>query len=232
MKRDRRWSGFTWVELLVTMAVLVVLAMLLLPAVPRGRPAKRINCTNNLKQVGLAYRQWAIDSGDRFPMEVSVTNGGAMEAVALGNLTLVFQVMSNELNTPKILFCPTDKRRIQATTFGTSGKDGVPFVGASNLSYFVGLDAQPMAPQMFLSGDDNLMVGGPAGANGVAFQGSPARSGILSLWTNTPVAWSDQRHEKQGNVGLADGSVQGWSSSKLAEGLRNTGLVTNHCMLP
>ncbi|MCC6822743.1 MAG: hypothetical protein IT579_18595 [Verrucomicrobia subdivision 3 bacterium] len=58
------------------------------------------------------------------------------------------------------------------------------------------------------------------------------RSGILSLWTNLPVAWSPERHEKKGNIGLADGSVQGFTSSKLAEALRNTGAATNRLAFP
>jgi prepilin-type processing-associated H-X9-DG protein len=84
---------------------------------------------------------------------------------------------------------------------------------------------------MFLAGDDNLLVGGQAGYYG-GVNGAPVKPGLLSLWTNSPVAWADSRHRKQGNVGLADGSVQGFSSSKLAEGLRNTGVVTNRLVFP
>jgi len=221
-KPDNRSDGFTLVELMITIVVLVVLALLLLPAHHKPVSAKRITCTNNLRQIGLCYRQWAIDNADRFPMAVSVTNGGAMEAVTLGNLALIFQVMSNELITPKILFCPADQRRVPATTFANpTVKRAVTFQGNANLSYFVGLDSDETTPQMMLSGDDNLLVSGAA-----------VKPGILSLWTNTPVAWSEKRHEKQGNVGLADGSVLGWSTSKLADGLRNTGMATNRLVVP
>ena len=219
-----RKCGFTLVDFMVVMAVLAAAVVLLLPTIrpPRHNRSPRITCMNNLKLTSLAYRLWATDNGNRFPVDVSVTNGGAMEAVASGNFALVFQVMSNELGTPKILFCPTDKPRIQATAFANATAKGiVPFLGNSNLSYFVGLDATPASPQMFLSGDDNLLVAGAA-----------VKPGILSLWTNTHAAWSDKRHEKQGNVGLADGSVQGFSSSKLAEALRSTGVVTNRLAVP
>ena len=191
-------------------------------------------CTNNLKQVGLAFRIWAGDHQDINPMQVSVTNGGAMEAVLSGNIVAVFQVMSNELNTPKILFCPTDKKRIQAVIFpspsGTPQNAGhESFSGNNNLSYFVGLDAKDTLPSMFLSGDDNFLVGG---TNIYASGGSPAPSGILSLTTNTPVAWNDTRHLKQGNVGLADGSVQGFSTSALRNALAYTGVETNRLAMP
>lgn len=170
-------------------------------------------------------------------MEVSVTNGGAMEAVMAGNVAAVFRVMSNELSTPQILVCPGDKRRIQATTFSESAAadrnfPGVYFSNSSNTSYFVYLDSNPSTPQMLLVGDDNLLVGGKATRAGVAINGAPVMPGILSLWTNLPVAWSPERHEKIGNIGLADGSVQGFSSSRLVEALRNTGAATNRLAFP
>lgn len=228
-------NGFTLIDLLIVIAVLFILVVMLLPA-HTGNKAKpeRIICTNNLKQVGLAFRIWAVDHQDTNPMQISVTNGGAMEAVLSGNIVAVFQVMSNELSTPKILFCPTDKKRTQATTFDRSdpsiGKWGSTlFSGNTNLSYFVGLDAKDTSPSMFLSGDDNFLIGG---TNIYAMGGSPAPSGILSLTTNTPIAWADTRHLKQGNVGLADGSVQGFSTSALRNALANTGVETNRLALP
>jgi competence protein ComGC len=227
--QKQRNRALTKVEVLVVIAVVVILAIIILPPNdPYAGRAMRINCVSNLKQVNLSFLIWAGEHNNKYPMEISVTNGGAMEQIAAGDVVDCFRVMSNELSTPKILICSADANHTYATNFDND-------FNASHISYFVGVDADETYTQRLLTGDDNFQI-----------NGNPVGSGVLSLSSNAPIEWGPGRHGDipnrhfwqprptrfDGNLGFADGSVAEESSSGLWNSLRLTGLATNRLAIP
>ena len=106
----RKKKGFTLVELLVVMAVIVILAGFLLPALGKAREqGRRTSCMNNLKQIGLAIALYRLDYNDAFPPDLDVLYDAAnLEDSYIDNL--------------KVFICPST-----GTVIGDLG--GVPSGG-------------------------------------------------------------------------------------------------------
>ena len=163
-------------------------------------------------EIGLSPKIWESDHTNLYPMSVSTNYGGTLECFERGETFRYFQVMSNILATPKMVICPADTRQ--------SAKDFGPTFGNTNVSYFVGMDADESKPQMPLAGDRNI-VGGTKLANE-----------ILEITTNQLVNWSSKMHDGVGNIAMADGSVQQLTTGGLQQMLQQTGVVTNRLAIP
>lgn len=227
---SKKKTGFTVVELLAVVALIALLASTVLPALARTKAsAQRVNCTDNLKRISLAFQLWGSSHSDAYPMRVPVSSGGYADYVGVRTVTTsqtsnrgvfgFFMVMSNELSTPHVLICPAENEgRLPATTFSSTisvgATNAIPLTNDLNTSYFVGVDTTPCSPGMFLSGDHNMGSDG----NLVPLRGfvtapstySPDFKIMLgtNFTANAGPGWLDTMHAKRGNVVLGDCSVQ------------------------
>ena len=213
----QRNQALTIIEVVVIVVIVAVIAafflLVLLPVLQAAKHGvKRINCVSNLKQIGSAYLVWEGDLNNQFPLLAFVEDSDGGKLIRNDSAYVVWQAMSNQLSTPKILICPADTKRIIATSFATG-------FGNANISYFLN-SAATTNPLTVLDGDANLTV-----------DGVPVQAGILNLWTNRSIAWTKDRHNGHGNIGLADSSVLQVISNGLNSAFAESP-ATNRLLIP
>jgi len=214
--QDRRSAAFTVAELLLVFAIVVIVTILAFLAKPGGCRLKekgsRVKCTSCLKQLALAYNLWAEEHQGRFPMELSESEGGTREAALAGKLLPNLLIISNELRTPALLICPSDKKRKPATTFAS--------LTTVNVSYFLNAHVALTNQNHIVAGDRNL-----------ALAGWPVTSGLLEITNSNALSWTKGSHDYAGNVALVDGSAHQVTSKGLRD-LLLLGGATNRLIIP
>ena len=207
LRLPRKLVGFTLLELLVVIALIAILASLLLPALNQAKArARRVGCLNHLRQIGVAFQSFAHDHNGQFPMAIPGSSGGSAEFTSMSYKTAGafyfsfhhFQVLSNELVSPRLLVCPADAR-VAATNFAS--------LQNQNLSYLVGLRADYSRPQSILAGDRNLTND---------FAGPTA---LVRLQANRGWRWTSELHQFKGNLLFADTHIEERNSATVAAGL-------------
>jgi hypothetical protein len=151
-------------------------------------------------------------------MVMALTNSETMKLIADGNAWVLWQTMSNELGTPKILHCPADTKRVQAASFASGFSD-------ANISYFLNPDTSENFPNMILNGDRNLTL-----------DGVPVKPGIVTVSSTNSLGWSDEIHGGEGNISVANGSVQQMTAAGLnamaVNATSGTGVATYRLVIP
>jgi prepilin-type N-terminal cleavage/methylation domain-containing protein/prepilin-type processing-associated H-X9-DG protein len=124
----RSQQGFTLIELLVVVAVIAILAAMLLPALARAKAAaKRIQCTNNQKQLAGVWMMYTVDNNDLLVAngmhqtprtdEKLWIQGYFYSATDQTNTSLMldpqYALFGNYLKNEKVYMCPTDKPTVK-----------------------------------------------------------------------------------------------------------------------
>ena len=221
--------AFSRVDGLAVAFGLALLSLVVLPGLGQvSWRSERLQCLSNLRWIGRAFQVWGADHGDWQPWRTSVTTGGtqpdSFSVSKIGNTWYEMAWVSNELVTPKVLVCPSDRETTRVARDFSTRPDG-GFLHANYrgnaLSYFIGLDIYPYLPTAVLCGDRNLRVDDP-------LQGCSSRiANAAMLHTHMfPAgvgvgAWTNGVHFPAGNLLLNDGSLHETTTPRMLEVIAN-----------
>jgi len=191
--------GFTWIELLVVLAIIMALAALLFPLFARSRERNpsRSSCQQNVRQIGLAIKQYLSDYNETFPIvRVGVEPFGA-EPFGWADAAQPY------VRNTQLFQCPSDPSQPGPGAFNGSDRNYTDYFYNSNMA---GVDESKLTQ---IAATVMLGDAAPGDARRHCSGGSTWQPGAARLVDTTgALVGAALRHLDGANYAFADGHVK------------------------